>query len=355
MKAMLLAAGNGRRMLPLTFERPKAILPILGRPLVLQKLQWLQAEGVDEVVMNLHHMPDHVRQVVRSGDHTGALTVHFSEEPELLGTGGGLAQVAPELRGVDPIVVCNADFLADIDLASLVEVHRASPHLATLVLVPWRAGYSRVVREEDGRISALGTEAAAGGEWLFSGCHLIDPEVLELIPTDGPSCIVNDVYRPLIEIGRLGSYVHPGFWWEFGSPELYFDGCMKLLSAPPELLHAVLPQRDPVRKRSGGVAAVGPGVKIDRSARLAGHVALGYGTFVSEEAVISDSVVMPESWVGPRCTLERSIVGQGVEVPASFRASDEVLTVDPGPGVELPPGVRRQAGMLRRALDRTGG
>jgi len=355
MKAMLLAAGTGCRMLPLTLERPKVTLPILGRPLILQKLQWLQAEGIDEVVINLHHMPDHVRQVVRSGDHSGALTVHFSEEPELLGTGGGLAQVAPELRGEDPIVVTNSDFLADIDLDALLETHRASDNLATLVLIPRRPGYARVLREDDGRISALGGAAAENGEWLFTGCHIFDADVLELIPTDGPSCIVSDVYRPLIEMKRLGSYIHTGFWWEFGSPELYYEGCMKLLGAPGELLHAVLPQRDPIRKHSAAMAAVGPGVEIDERAQLVGHVALGYGSFVSEESTISDSIVMPESWIGPRCTIERSIVAHGVEVPASFRAADELLTVDPGPDVELPPEVRRQAGMLRRPLKRTGG
>jgi NDP-sugar pyrophosphorylase family protein len=176
-----------------------------------------------------------------------------------------------------------------------------------------------------------------------------------MIPTDGPSCIVNDVYRPLIEMNRLGSYIHPGFWWEFGSPELYFQGCMKLLRAPREMLHAVLPQRDTIRKCSAAMAAVGPGVEIDKSAQLNGHIALGYGSFVSEEATIADSVVMPESWVGPRCMIERSIVAHGVEVPASFRAADEILTVDPGPDVELPPDVRRQAGMLRRPLKRAGG
>lgn len=355
MKAMLLAAGTGRRMLPLTYAWPKATLPILGRPLILQKLQWLCAEGVDEVVINLHHMPERVRQVVRSGDHSGALTVHFSEESELLGTGGGLARVAHELRGEEPIVVSNSDFLADIDLGALLETHRASSHLATLVLIPWRPGYSRVVRDGDGRISALGAPESEEQAWLFSGCHLIDPQVLELIPTEGPSCIVNDVYRPLIEMQRLGSYIHPGFWWEFGSPSLYLEGCMRLLAAPRETLHAVLPQRDPIRERAGCVAAIGPGAEVDDSAQLSGRVALGYGSFVSEEALVADSVVMPESWVGPRCSIERSIVAQGVEVPASFRAADELLTIDPGPDVELLPGIRRQAGMLRFSLAPSGG
>ena len=351
---MLLAAGTGRRMLPLSYSRPKATLPILGRPMIQQKLHWLRAEGVDEVVINLHHMPEQVRQVVRSGDHTGALTVQFSEEPELLGTGGGLAQVASELRGEDPIVVSNSDFLADIELDALLETHRASSNLATLVLIPWRPGYSRVLRETDGQISAIGATEPVDEAWLFTGCHLIDPQVLDLIPADGPSCIVNDVYRPLIEMKRLGSHIHPGFWWEFGSPELYLEGCMKLLKAPREILHAVLPERDPMRKMSGGLAAAGPGVEIDESARLVGHVALGYGSFVSEEAIVTDSVVMPESWIGPRCKLERSIVGHGVEVPASFAAVDEILTVDPGSDVELAPGIRRQAGMLLRSLRRTG-
>jgi len=342
MKAMVLAAGVGRRMLPLTLSTPKPALPVLGRPFVVQTLYWLARHGVEDVVINLHHKPDRIRRILGQGTSPDLPRVHFSEEPTLLGTAGGIRRAAPLLAGAGPIVIANSDFLSDIDLGPLLDAHLASDCLATLVLAPWQPGYTVVLRDPHGHITSL----AGGGEWLFTGCHIIDEGVLELIPDGAPSCIVRDVYRALAEERRLNSYVHRGFWWEFGSPEQYLEGCLRLLAEPPERLREICADHDPVRNLGEAVASVGAGAAADAGTRFIGHAALGYGSYVSEGSRVEDSVIMPEAWLGPRCRLRRSVIGLGVELPADFESEDELVCLDPDPRADLGPSLERRAGVL---------
>jgi NDP-sugar pyrophosphorylase family protein len=348
---MLLTAGVGRRMRPLTLSQPKPAVPVLGRPLVVQTLHWLGTEGVTEAVLNLHHLPGGIRSILGEGKNPGLPEVHYSHEDTLLGTAGGIRKAGPRLGGDGPIVVSNSDFLSDIDLSAALDAHLASDCLATLVLAPWRPPYTVVLRDGDRRIVSLGNEPPPGstpadGRWLFTGCHIMDEEVLDLIPGDGPSCIVRDVYRGLAARGRLGSYAHHGFWWEFGSPELYLDGCLRLLDRPREELGRISSDHDPVRRVGDATAAIGPGAIHHEDAELAGRLALGLSCYVSTGCRIEDSVVMPEAWLGPRCRLNRSIVGQGVELPAGFHSEDEMICPDPDPTRDLAPSTRREAGLL---------
>ena len=355
MKAMLLTAGVGRRMFPLALSQPKPAIPVLGRPLVVQILHWLGLKGVDEAVLNLHHLPDGIKRILGDGRNPGLPAVLYSHEEVLLGTAGGIRQAGSSLRGEGPIVVCNSDFLSDIDLGAVLETHRSSGCLATLVLAPWRPPYSVVLRDVENRVVSLGGEPPAdlertAGEWLFTGCHVIEEDLIDRIPLEGPRCMVQDVYRPLLAEGRLGSYLHEGFWWEFGSPELYLEGCLRLLQQPGEKLKSISSDHDPIRRVNGAVVAIGPGAEFDATAEITGHAALGFSSYVSEKARIADSVIMPEAWVGPRCRLEHSVIGLGTELPAGFECRDKLVCVDPDPTLELPPSTRREAGMLLYSL-----
>jgi NDP-sugar pyrophosphorylase family protein len=356
MKAMILAAGVGRRMFPLTLDRAKPVLPVLGRPLALQLLAWLGNQGVGEVVLNLHHRPESLRGVLDGGGRAGLPAVRYSHEEVILGTAGGIRRAAPWLRNGGPIVVCNADFLSDIALRSAVEAHRRSGALATLVLAPPRPGYSIVRTDKRGRVISLAgapevSPDRVAGEHLFTGCHVLEEAVLDRIPARGPSDIVGDVYRPLAAEGQLGSWIHEGFWWEFGSPRLYLEGSLRLLGCPQDKLRAISDEHDPLRQLGDAVAAIGPGSEIHDSARFSGRVALGYACHVGEHCLVEDSVVLPEAWVGPGSRLRRCIVGQGAEVPASFEAEDSILCGDPGNTPDLPAGAWRADGLIVYPLD----
>lgn len=348
-QAMLLTAGFGQRMLPLTREMPKPAIPVLGRPLVLQSLRWLRTCGVEEVILNLHHLPAELRAVVNAEPHEFR-RLSFSEERSILGTGGGVRKAIAAMPGDGPVLVCNGDMLTDFDLGQALEAHRASKLDATLVLAPPRDGYSIVEIDAAGRVLSLAGSPVAdpnavAGRHLFTGCQVVERHVLERLPAAGPSCIVSDLYRPLAAEGRLGSVRHDGFWWEFGAPATYLDGSLSLIDA----CTADRSQRtahDPVRRIDEAWVAVGAGAEWDDEARLMGRASLGSGACIAGNAVIEDSIVFPESQVAPGCHLRRVIVGPGVELPSGLAADNAMICRDLDPDSATDPGVRRDRGLL---------
>ncbi len=180
---------------------------------------------------------------------------------------------------------------------------------------------------------------------LFTGCHIIREEVLDLIPADRPSGIVSDVYRGLAARGQLGAFVHDGFWWEFGTPEHYLEGSLALLDMPFER-RLEITSHDTVREIGGGWAAVGAGATLQDGVRIEGRAVLGLACLLGKGAALCDSVIMPEAWVGPGSRLERTVVGPGVEIPAGFECHDALVCSNGGAADALPPRIRRDGELL---------
>lgn len=250
MKAMLLAAGTGERMRPLTRLVPKPATPVLGRPIAVQILQRLAVHGVTSAVVNLHHLPDQMKSLLGDGKTIGLGGIHYSHETSILGTGGGIEKAAPHLRGAGSILVHNADFLSDIDVRANLSHHRSSESLVTLILAPARAGYTPIEVDEGGRVLSIGGRPEAdpdrvAGRYMFTGCHILDDEVLDRIPPGRPSNIIQDVYLGLVEEGRVACRIHSGFWQEFGTPADYLDGSLRLLDLSREELDGIA-QTDPI-------------------------------------------------------------------------------------------------------------
>ena len=152
MRAMVLAAGEGLRLLPLTLHQAKPAIPVLGRPISIQILHRLGMFGVEEAVLNLHHQAESIKSALGGRVVPGLPNVRYSHEEALLGTAGGIRRAAPLLRDGEPVVVCNSDCLSDIDVGAALDAHRRSGCCATLVLAPARAGYSSVQTDARGRV-----------------------------------------------------------------------------------------------------------------------------------------------------------------------------------------------------------
>jgi NDP-sugar pyrophosphorylase family protein len=356
MKAMFLAAGLGERLLPLTRVVPKPLIPVLGRPLASQILSKMAAEGIYEAVINLHHLPQRLRDALGDGGRLGLRALHYSlEEGELLGTGGGLAHAAHWLKGSGTILVRNSDFVADIPLAKALASHLRSGCPATLVVAPHRAGYTPVELDARGRVAAFGGKdgksRAMADRYLFTGYHLLEESILASIPHGRPSDIVRDVYVQLAAEGRLNAHVHDGFWWEFGEPREYLEGSMRLIDLSADR-RSRLGDFDLVRSVGDALVAVGAGADLHTGGiALTGRVAIGLGVMVGEGAVVEDSVIMPEAWVGPGSTLRRCIVGPGTEIPVGFEAAHAIVVTDPEPDSALPAGTERIASLLVRRFE----
>jgi mannose-1-phosphate guanylyltransferase len=293
-----------------------------------------------------------VEQTLGDGSALGIETLAYSPEESILGTGGGLRRASPLLGGSGPFLVRNSDFLADIDLEAAVETHRASGALATLVLAPPRPGYTEVWVDGDGRIVSFGglppaDETAVRGRYLFTGLHVVEEEVLDLIPEGRASDIVRDVYVALASARRLASYVHDGFWWEFGNARSYLDGSLELLSLEPAVRRGVA-ETDPIREIGDSRVAAGAGADFHAGVDLRGGVAIGLASMVTEGCRVEDSVILAESWLGPGCELRRCVIGPGVELPGGTRLENAMVCVDAAPTLPVPEGVGRWNGFLVR-------
>jgi len=292
MKAMVLAAGLGLRMRPLTLLRAKPALPVLNRPLLHWTMARLARAGVRDVVVNLHHLPETVTGVLGTGRRFG-LRIRYSHEPVVLGTGGGPRAVR-ELFGDEPVLIVNGDVLFDFDLRRLIEAHRASGARATLALrrnpVPY--AYSPVVTDRSGRIlSIAGRPRRARGEVaMFASVHVLDPALLERLP-EGASDSVRDLYIPLLGEGaRLHGVRTRGAWYDFGRPALYRDAQLRLL---------------PGRGRDR--------VLVDGKARVAAT------------ARLRRSVVGGRARVAAGARVERSVLWEGAVVEAGARLSGAIV------------------------------
>jgi len=324
MRAMVLAAGLGERMRPLTLRTPKPALPVLGLPLIRHVLWRLRQDGVTHAVVNLHHLPEMMRAALEEAAEATGVTVATTFEPEILGTGGGLRHAAAHLRGGGTLLVRNADFLADVDLAAALASHARSGCPVTLALVPSRTGYSVVETDAAGRVVSLAGKPEPTSRPVaahaFTGWQLIEDEVFERLPA-GKSDTVRDLYRALAAEGRLNGFVHTGTWVEVGSPVQMLEGVLGLVAAPPAVRAAVLdPAADPV----DGTLALGAGARLD-GARIAGRVALGAGGLLEEEASLEEVVALAGSRVGATCRLRRVLLAPNTTIPEGMELTDAAV------------------------------
>src|SRR5882724_7973012 len=190
MKGMILAAGYGERLWPLTADRTKPALPVLGTPLVGYVAEYLARYGIKDVIVNLHHHPDSVRRALGDGSQFG-VKLSYVHEPIILGTSGALDN-ARELLAGDTLVVVNGKLVTDLDLKAALETHRRKGALATLVLKenPARERFS-IVETKDGFVTRFGgmplprspnLQTPALPPLMFTGIQILDPRIFEYIP-----------------------------------------------------------------------------------------------------------------------------------------------------------------------------
>ena len=224
MKALLLAAGQGSRLGPLTAERPKPMVEIGGEPGVAHSLRWLRRQGVTDVAINLHHHPDVLRQFVGDGARFG-VAVTYSLEPAILGTAGALRPLTEFFRGAAPFVVLYGDVLTDLDLAPVLQAHQAAGADATIVLTrvddPTRAGI--VGFDERLRVTRIVEKPAASevfSEWANAGVYVCGPAVLRHVAPAGAQDFARDLFPAMRRDGcHLLASPTEALVIDFGSPE----------------------------------------------------------------------------------------------------------------------------------------
>ncbi len=297
MQAILLAAGYGTRLRPYTNLRPKPLFPVVNRPLLHLLLNQLRSCDCSPILVNCHHLAAQIEAALRAWPE-----VLVQYEPEILGTGGSLRKALNRLDN-DPVLVMNADIYHRIDLEKVYHQHLLSKNDITLAM----HDYPRfnTVGVADDRVR---TFAANVGERLaFTGIHVVDPEVIEMIPENGFHHII-DLYQQLAEQGRVGYCRIDGApWRDIGTPADYLQLHGELLS-----------------KESGWV--------IDATAELGTDLELeGWGC------------IGPGARIGNGVRLCRSVVWDGAELAAGSSWSDTLITGNPEIDVLCDPLSEKQA------------
>ena len=301
MKAMILAAGEGTRLRPLTFALPKPMIPIVGKPLLERTLAWLAGQGVTEAAINLYHRPQAIPD--HFGEEFAGVRLHYFFEDTLRGTSGGV-KAAERLFRDAPFFVIYGDNLIDADLKRLAEFHNFHVGVATIALFhhpnPTAAGI--VALDAGGRITRFVEKPPA--DQVFSdlanaGVYVLDPSVLDAIAPDVPSDFGRDIFPALLAQGEpMFGTLLGGYLQDTGTPAAYRQAHWDMLAGKSGVVF-----EDPT-------LWIAPDAKIGQGVSFAGRNVIGAKATIGDGAALKDCILWDDSHVAPGAVLENKILSQ---------------------------------------------
>jgi mannose-1-phosphate guanylyltransferase len=321
---MVLAAGLGTRLRPLTYEMPKPMVPVLNRPIMEHILELLKRHGFEELVANLSYLPEQLRERFGDGSAYG-VSLEWSFEEELLGTAGGVRNVRG-FFGDSPFLVMAADALTDVNLGALRAAHESNGGIATLTVkqVADTSEYGVVVTGSDGRIQGF-QEKPDPAEALsnLASCmiYMLEPEIFDYFPDEPEVDFALDVFPALLE-NDVPFHVHEtsAYWNDIGSLGEFRQGNFDALVGEVEIDHGAEPAGDGVLRAPGAVlpdgaeieapVLIGAGAEIDADVVLEGPVVIGDGCRIGRGARLKRTVLLPETEVLGGTILVEAIVAR---------------------------------------------
>jgi mannose-1-phosphate guanylyltransferase/mannose-1-phosphate guanylyltransferase/phosphomannomutase len=321
MRAMVLAAGLGTRLRPITHAMPKPMVPVLNRPVMEHIARLLARHGFTETIANLHWFPEVIESHFGDGAELG-LRLSYRREPQLLGTAGGVRNVAGFLG--DSFLVISGDALTDIDLAAMREFHQSHDGVVTVATkrVADTSEFGVVIAGADGRIQGFQEKpdpAEALSDLASCMIYVLDPEIFDYFPPKPVVDFAREVFPALLE-HDVPFHVHriDAYWNDVGSLPEYLRGNLDAVQGEVEVEPAgelqdpsggdqALEQGDP---GVAGRVLMGQGCRIGAEVRLDGPLAIGPGCTVGDGAVVKESVLLPGAEVPPGSLVASAIYGR---------------------------------------------
>jgi NDP-sugar pyrophosphorylase family protein len=314
MKAMILAAGYGTRLRPVTYTLPKPMVPLCGQPLIAWGVESLLAFGIRDFIVNLHHLPEPIERFLPARFPDARFA--FSYEPEILGTGGGVRKVRSLLERDDEFLLVNGDTIQFPPYDALRATRNDSIAALTLRHPPGGDRFTPVYFDR-GRIAGFGN--GTGEALMFSGTHLLSNRMFDYLPDKDFSGIVDEVYQPLLDSGRetIAGVVDDGLWFDIGTPQRYMSASRTMLDLMVRGELAV-----PRDTHVAGDSLVHDTSKGNATSR----------SIIGERSVIegrlTDSVVWDDCRISSGVTLESCIVAHGVEIAAPIELRNMLICRD---------------------------
>ncbi|ORA67983.1 GDP-mannose pyrophosphorylase [Mycolicibacterium elephantis] len=335
MDAVVLVGGLGTRLRPLTLSAPKPMLPTAGLPFLTHLLSRIAQAGIEHVVLGTSYKAAVFESEFGDGSKLG-LQIEYVVEDQPMGTGGGIANVAPRLRH-DTALVFNGDVLSGADLGALLNSHEENNADVTLHLV--RVGDPRafgcVPTDSDGRVTAfLEKTQDPPTDQINAGCYVFNREVIERIPKGRALSVEREVFPGLLADGlRICGYVDSSYWRDMGTPEDFVRGSA-------DLVRGIAPS--PALGGHRGEELVHDGASVAPGALLIGGTVVGRGAEIAGGARLDGAVIFDGAKVGAGAVIERSIIGFGARIGPRALIRDGVIGdgADIGARCELLRGAR---------------
>jgi len=335
---MVLCAGFGTRLRPLTDRVPKPLVPLCGVPLLRYNFALLKNAGVREIVINTHHLGPTMARGAQAIASELDLDLQVSrEEKQILGTGGGVRR-AQAMLGAGTFLLMNGDMIFDLDLAAALAAHRKEGAVATMVLAPYPRGATYGAVEVDAqmnvrRIAGRGAQPDPSLSKLhFTGVHVLEPELIARLPAEGESDINRTAYVRAIHDGaRVHGFLQQGYWGDLGAPRSLLRAHLDVLEKRIPL-QRFRPEADPF----DGCEERAPGVFVHPTAQvealLTAPVLIQAGATVAPGAVVGSGVTIgAKARVDAGAHLEKAVVWERTHVAAGERLVEQIAA----PGVRL--------------------
>jgi mannose-1-phosphate guanylyltransferase len=363
MQAIILVGGQGSRLRPITYDVPKALVPLRNRPFMGYMLDFLRSGGLDGAVLSLGYLPTPIQEYLAGCDLDG-FSVDYAVEGRALGTAGGIKNATRYIEDRGPIVAVNGDVLSGLDLRQLIEQHESTDAMATITLtsVEDPTDYGLVEVDHDMMVHRFIEKPAADEvttSLVNAGIYVLEPEVLEMIPAGREVSIEREIFPELQAMGRLRAYVSSSYWRDIGTPRSYLAASHDVLSgavgAPREGFDYCEVDNSISKGKNVKLlppVSVAAGCEIESHATIGGRSALGRGCHIGEGAVVEGSILLDGAEVEAGAIVRGSIIGKnarvgqdvivrGLAVLGAGCVVGEGNVLDQGirinPGVVLPP------------------
>ncbi len=302
-KGMILAAGLGQRLKPITDHIPKPLVPILNRPNILYSIDFLRRHGIKEILINLFHLGDQIEKFLEDGRAYG-VKVTYSKESVLLGTGGGVKAAESFFKGENAFLLINCDFICDFDISAPIQSHLEAKSLASMILYQneaMQSRYAKVGTDPSGRLCHLGKHQTAPDTTtgIFTGIHILSPQCFSYLKPE-PSGINEVLYPTLMKehAAQVRGYFCKGLWLDTGEPKTILEATQTLL------------------KKQGIPNLKGEGILLGEGASIGEGVIVGDHCQIGKGSSLKNTILMPHSKVPEHQKIEGVLWYQSTPIKA---------------------------------------
>ncbi|MCU1488812.1 MAG: putative mannose-phosphate guanyltransferase, partial [Acidimicrobiaceae bacterium] len=336
-----MAGGEGTRLRPLTMSQPKPMLPVGNRPMALHIIELLKRHGFDDIVFTVAFMANTIRTYFGDGSDFG-VRISYATEETPLGTAGSVLNARDELN--ERFLVISGDVITDVDLGALVDYHDQQGAVATLALKPMEnpLEFGIVITDEKGRVERFLEKPSWGevfSDTINTGIYVLEPEVLDHIPSGRASDFSGDVFPAMLEAGMpLYGCTTDRYWEDVGTLEAYLRAHEDILDGKIDLGLDGFPVRPGVYVGEGaevdptaevvGPALIGPNCRVGPEVRLGAYTVLGQNVYVADGADLERSVIHDSCFVGQGTFARAAIVGRASDLRRGVHLDEGVVIGD---------------------------